>query len=117
MRRVNLALFLITVAIVLFSLLRSVLSGPSGRAVELKPRSPVRPLPQATLAELNRHPAIDCSLTLDSIGSVGPANPYLNARQWPAKATTRAGPHQTQKNKLKHITETKTCPRISIALC
>jgi len=100
MRRVNLALFLITVAIVLFSLLRSVLSGPSGRAVELKPRSPVLPLPQATLAELNRHPAIDCSLTLDSIGSVGPANPFVMARQSPANAPTQAGHRKTQKNKM-----------------
>jgi len=100
MRRVNLALFLITVAIVLFSLLRSVLSGPSGRAVELQPRSPVPPPPQATLAELNRHPAIDCSLTLDSTGSVGPSNPYVIARQLPTKAPTQAGHLKTQKNKM-----------------
>jgi len=97
MRRVNLALFLIIVAIVLFSLLRSVLSGPSGRAVELKPRSPVRP--PAVIA-LNQRPAIDCSLTLDSTGSVGPSNPYVIARQLPTKAPTQAGHLKTQKNKM-----------------
>lgn len=94
MRRVNLALFLITVAIVLFSLLRSVLDGPYGRAVQLKPRSPAGPSPHAALAELNRRPAIDCSLTLDSIGSTGPANPYMIARKLPAKTSAQAGPQK-----------------------
>jgi hypothetical protein len=97
MRRVNLALFVIIVAIVVFSLLRSVLSGPSGRAVGLKPRSRANP---PAVEALNQRPAVDCSLTLDSIGAIGPANPFVIARQWPAKAQTQASHRKTEKNKM-----------------
>ena len=97
MRRVNLALFLIIVAIVLFSLVRSVLSGPCGRAVGLKPRSPAR---SPAVVALNQRPGIDCSLTLESIGSIGPASPYVIARQLPAKALTQASRRKNEKNKM-----------------
>jgi hypothetical protein len=89
--RANFALFLITVAIVLFSLLRSVLGGPSGQAVELKPRSRSGLSPQSVVAGLKRHSPIDCSLTLDSISSINPANPYMIASKLQARASAQSG--------------------------
>ena len=97
MRRVNLALFLITVAIVLCSLLRSVVGGaPSVPTQGLARRSPAGRPPQATLAELNRRPSIDCSLALERSGPTVPAG-HVGAPKLPAKASAQTG---SQKKKL-----------------
>lgn len=86
MRRVNVALFLITLAIVLFSLFRSALVGPAGTAQAFARRAPAALPPQALLAGKSHNLSVDCYLPPDLIGSMA-WSPHGAGSKLPAKAT------------------------------